>query len=115
MCSAPSTRARPCATTSVWPTPASGHTTRGPRHDPVDASMSDGDAGARAGTLSLMVGAAPEAYRHVEPVLRSFAGFAGGPREVTFTCVPPPPSTPRGRTVRSSPRSSRARCCGTWW
>ncbi|MGV9851258.1 NAD(P)-dependent oxidoreductase [Streptomyces sp. NPDC003442] len=40
----------------------------------VDAPMSGGDAGARAGTLSLMVGATPTAYRHVEPVLRSFAG-----------------------------------------
>ncbi|MFF0226293.1 NAD(P)-dependent oxidoreductase [Streptomyces sp. NPDC004629] len=40
----------------------------------LDAPMSGGDAGARAGTLSLMVGADPEAYRTVEPVLRSFAG-----------------------------------------
>ncbi|MFD0654834.1 NAD(P)-dependent oxidoreductase [Streptomyces malaysiensis subsp. malaysiensis] len=39
----------------------------------LDAPMSGGDAGARAGTLSLMVGAAPEAYACVEPVLRSFA------------------------------------------
>jgi 3-hydroxyisobutyrate dehydrogenase-like beta-hydroxyacid dehydrogenase len=39
----------------------------------VDAPMSGGDVGARAGTLSLMVGASPEAYGHVEPVLRSFA------------------------------------------
>ncbi|MFJ5840495.1 NAD(P)-dependent oxidoreductase [Streptomyces shenzhenensis] len=39
----------------------------------LDAPMSGGDAGARAGTLSLMVGAGPEAYRTVEPVLRSFA------------------------------------------
>ncbi|MBP2063205.1 NAD(P)-dependent oxidoreductase [Streptomyces iranensis] len=39
----------------------------------VDAPMSGGDAGARAGTLSLMAGATPKAYRHVEPVLRSFA------------------------------------------
>ncbi|GAA3707849.1 NAD(P)-dependent oxidoreductase [Streptomyces tremellae] len=39
----------------------------------LDAPMSGGDAGARAGTLSLMVGAAPEAYTYVEPVLRSFA------------------------------------------
>lgn len=40
----------------------------------LDAPMSGGDAGARAGTLSLMVGADLEAYRTVEPVLRSFAG-----------------------------------------
>ncbi|MEU4895086.1 NAD(P)-dependent oxidoreductase [Streptomyces sp. NPDC044780] len=39
----------------------------------LDAPMSGGDAGARAGTLSLMVGAEPEAYRTVEPVLKSFA------------------------------------------
>ncbi|MEU1299167.1 NAD(P)-dependent oxidoreductase [Streptomyces shenzhenensis] len=39
----------------------------------LDAPMSGGDAGARAGTLSLMVGAGAEAYRTVEPVLRSFA------------------------------------------
>ncbi|MBU6534702.1 NAD(P)-dependent oxidoreductase [Streptomyces sp. NPDC057245] len=39
----------------------------------LDAPMSGGDTGARAGTLSLMVGADPEAYRTVEPVLRSFA------------------------------------------
>ncbi|EFL27883.1 2-hydroxy-3-oxopropionate reductase [Streptomyces himastatinicus ATCC 53653] len=39
----------------------------------VDAPMSGGDAGARAGTLSLMVGASPEAYGLVETVLRSFA------------------------------------------
>ncbi|MFJ7240840.1 NAD(P)-dependent oxidoreductase [Streptomyces olivaceus] len=39
----------------------------------LDAPMSGGDTGARAGTLSLMVGADPSAYRTVEPVLRSFA------------------------------------------
>lgn len=39
----------------------------------VDAPMSGGDAGARAGTLSLMVGCSPESFAAVEPVLRSFA------------------------------------------
>ncbi|MBB5159126.1 NAD(P)-dependent oxidoreductase [Saccharopolyspora phatthalungensis] len=39
----------------------------------VDAPMSGGDAGARAGTLSLMVGASPRSFVKVEAVLRSFA------------------------------------------
>lgn len=42
--------------------------------DVVDAPMSGGDAGARAGTLSLMVGCAPKAFAAVEPLLRTFAG-----------------------------------------
>ncbi|GAA3569193.1 NAD(P)-dependent oxidoreductase [Amycolatopsis ultiminotia] len=39
----------------------------------VDAPMSGGDAGARAGTLSLMVGAGDEDFATVEPVLRTFS------------------------------------------
>ncbi|KAA9156002.1 NAD(P)-dependent oxidoreductase [Amycolatopsis acidicola] len=39
----------------------------------ADAPMSGGDAGARAGELSLMVGAGPETYAAIEPVLRSFS------------------------------------------
>lgn len=39
----------------------------------VDAPMSGGDAGARAGTLSLMVGGAAEDFALVEPVLRTFS------------------------------------------
>ncbi|PFG51026.1 2-hydroxy-3-oxopropionate reductase [Amycolatopsis sulphurea] len=39
----------------------------------VDAPMSGGDAGARAGTLSLMVGGAAEDVAVVEPVLRTFS------------------------------------------
>lgn len=39
----------------------------------VDSPMSGGDAGARAGTLSLMVGCPPESFTAVEPLLRSFA------------------------------------------
>ncbi|MFD0484500.1 NAD(P)-dependent oxidoreductase [Kineococcus sp. GCM10028916] len=39
----------------------------------VDAPMSGGDAGARAGTLSLMVGCSPESFATVGPLLRSFA------------------------------------------
>lgn len=35
----------------------------------IDSPMSGGDAGAAAGTLSLMVGCTPEEYRVVEPVL----------------------------------------------
>lgn len=39
----------------------------------VDAPMSGGDAGARAGTLSLMVGCSAESFATVEPLMRSFA------------------------------------------
>jgi 2-hydroxy-3-oxopropionate reductase len=39
----------------------------------VDAAMSGGDAGARAGTLSLMVGASAETFNEVLPLLRTFA------------------------------------------
>jgi 2-hydroxy-3-oxopropionate reductase len=39
----------------------------------LDAPMSGGDAGARAGTLSLMVGGDADAFAAVEPVLRRFA------------------------------------------
>ncbi|MCA1187342.1 NAD(P)-dependent oxidoreductase [Saccharopolyspora sp. 6T] len=45
----------------------------------VDAPMSGGDAGARAGALSLMVGASSEAHAAVEPVLRSFAALVEHP------------------------------------
>ena len=43
------------------------------RIDVADAPMSGGDAGARAGTLSLMVGAADDTYDRLLPLLRSFA------------------------------------------
>lgn len=39
----------------------------------VDAPMSGGDAGARAGTLSLMVGASERAFADLSPVLSAFA------------------------------------------
>jgi len=39
----------------------------------LDAPMSGGDAGARAGTLSLMVGGSPQGFHDVLPVLRSFS------------------------------------------
>ena len=39
----------------------------------VDAPMSGGDAGARAGTLSLMVGADPEDFAELRPLLETFA------------------------------------------
>lgn len=39
----------------------------------ADAPMSGGDAGARAGTLSLMVGSSDETYDQLLPLLRDFA------------------------------------------
>ncbi|WP_138416787.1 NAD(P)-dependent oxidoreductase [Sinomonas gamaensis] len=39
----------------------------------VDAPMSGGDAGAQAGTLSLMVGAEPEDFAELRPLLETFA------------------------------------------
>jgi 2-hydroxy-3-oxopropionate reductase len=39
----------------------------------VDAPMSGGDAGAQAGTLSLMVGADPEDFAELRPLLETFA------------------------------------------
>ena len=39
----------------------------------VDAAMSGGDAGATAGTLSLMVGAEPQVFQDVLPLLQTFA------------------------------------------
>lgn len=39
----------------------------------VDAPMSGGDAGAQAGTLSLMVGAEAEDFRELRPLLETFA------------------------------------------
>ncbi|WP_185276201.1 NAD(P)-dependent oxidoreductase [Leifsonia shinshuensis] len=41
--------------------------------DVADAPMSGGDAGARAGTLSLMVGASDETFELLLPLLRGFA------------------------------------------
>jgi 2-hydroxy-3-oxopropionate reductase len=39
--------------------------------DMLDAPVSGGDAGARAGTLSIMVGGAPEAFERARPILAS--------------------------------------------
>lgn len=41
----------------------------------VDAPVSGGNAGASAGTLTIMVGAAPEAFAISEPIFRAYGGL----------------------------------------